>query len=130
MRTTVEIPDQLRARLLALAARRGEKGYSRLVEEAIARYVDEWEGRAKVVREAGLPSITSAWHFSSAGPLRAKAVPGRRTPSGAHGRDWMGRFWNGEAKSMVLLRGGRPGRQVRAVGLFSDSGAGAEVGRA
>jgi metal-responsive CopG/Arc/MetJ family transcriptional regulator len=52
MRTTIEIPDRLRARLLALAARRGEKGYSRLVEEAIARYLEEWEGRAKVVRDA------------------------------------------------------------------------------
>ena len=52
MRTTIEIPDQLRARLLALAARRGEKGYSRLVEEAIARYLEEWEGHAKVIREA------------------------------------------------------------------------------
>jgi predicted transcriptional regulator len=52
VRTTIEIPDRLRARLLELAARRGEKGYSRLVEEAIARYLDEWDGHAKAIREA------------------------------------------------------------------------------
>lgn len=52
MRTTIEIPDELRAKLLELAARRGEKGYSRLVEEAIARFLAEWEGREDVVREA------------------------------------------------------------------------------
>ena len=40
MRTTVEIPDTQRARLLELATRRGEKGYSRLIQEAIAMYLD------------------------------------------------------------------------------------------
>ncbi len=35
MRTTIEIKDEHRARLLELAARRGEKGFSRLVGEAI-----------------------------------------------------------------------------------------------
>lgn len=52
MRTTIEIPDELRAKLLELAARRGEKGYSRLVEEAIARFLADWEGREEVIREA------------------------------------------------------------------------------
>lgn len=41
MRTTVEIRDDLRARLLALAAERGEKGYSRIVEEALERYLSD-----------------------------------------------------------------------------------------
>ena len=35
MRTTVEITDAQRAGLLELAARRGEKGFSRLVQEAV-----------------------------------------------------------------------------------------------
>lgn len=43
MRTTIEIKDHLRARLLALAARRGLKGFSILVEEAIVRYLEELE---------------------------------------------------------------------------------------
>lgn len=41
MRTTIEIKDQLRARLLELAARRGLKGFSVIVEEAIERYLEE-----------------------------------------------------------------------------------------
>jgi metal-responsive CopG/Arc/MetJ family transcriptional regulator len=52
MRTTVEIPDDLRARLLELAARRGEKGFSRLVQEALAHYLGELERRERLAREA------------------------------------------------------------------------------
>lgn len=39
MRTTIEIKDEHRARLLDLAARRGEKGFSKLVEEALEAYL-------------------------------------------------------------------------------------------
>ena len=39
MRTTIEIRDDLRGALLELAAKRGEKGFSRLVCEAIEDYV-------------------------------------------------------------------------------------------
>ncbi|HKK27511.1 MAG TPA: ribbon-helix-helix protein, CopG family [Gemmatimonadota bacterium] len=45
MRTTVEIPDEIRARLLELAARRGERGFSGIVEEALERYLAEEERR-------------------------------------------------------------------------------------
>jgi hypothetical protein len=49
MRTTVEITDTQRARLLDLAARRGEKGFSRLVQEAIDRLLaDKDSGKARV----------------------------------------------------------------------------------
>jgi len=44
MRTTVEITDHQRARLLELAARRGHKGFSRLVQEALDRYLQEQAG--------------------------------------------------------------------------------------
>jgi hypothetical protein len=40
MRTTLEISNEHRARLLELAARRGEKGFSGLVAEAIEAYLD------------------------------------------------------------------------------------------
>lgn len=44
MRTTVEITAEQRARLLAIAARRGEKGFSHLVREALETYlVDQQE---------------------------------------------------------------------------------------
>jgi metal-responsive CopG/Arc/MetJ family transcriptional regulator len=39
MRTTIEIRDDLRARLVGLAAARGEKGYSKIVEEALELYL-------------------------------------------------------------------------------------------
>lgn len=52
MRTTVEIRDDLRAKLLTLAAERGEKGYSRIVEEALERYLSD-ENR----REEGLSGL-------------------------------------------------------------------------
>lgn len=39
MRTTLDIPDEQRARLLELAARRGEKGFSRIVQEALEAYL-------------------------------------------------------------------------------------------
>ena len=49
MRTTIELPDELRARLLEIAARRGEKGFSGLVQEAVARYLaDDRERQAAV----------------------------------------------------------------------------------
>ena len=41
MRTTVEIDDVYRAKLLELAARRGEKGFSRIIDEALHNYLDE-----------------------------------------------------------------------------------------
>ena len=41
MRTTIELSAQHRAKLLELAAERGEKGFSRLVQEAVDRYLAE-----------------------------------------------------------------------------------------
>ena len=52
MRTTIELPDELRARLLAMAARRGEKGFSRLIEEAVEGYLEKESRREELVREA------------------------------------------------------------------------------
>jgi len=39
MRTTIDIPDRLRAELLALAAKKGLRGYSEIVKEAIEMYI-------------------------------------------------------------------------------------------
>jgi hypothetical protein len=52
MRTTVEITEEQRARLLALAARRGEKGFSKLVQEALDRFLAGVDAREKEVRAA------------------------------------------------------------------------------
>lgn len=62
MRTTVELPNSLRAKLLELAARRGEKGFSNLVREAVERYLASHAGREEEVRRADslLGSLTDA----------------------------------------------------------------------
>jgi len=39
MRTTIDLTDEQRARLLAVAARRGLRGYSLLIQEALAEYL-------------------------------------------------------------------------------------------
>jgi hypothetical protein len=46
MRTTVEMKAEHRSALLALAARRGEKGFSSVLAEAIEHYLDNERGRA------------------------------------------------------------------------------------
>lgn len=54
MRTTIEIPDDLRERLLIEAHRSGRRGYSGIIEEALRRYFSEYSdgsGRASIVRE-------------------------------------------------------------------------------
>lgn len=52
MRTTIELADEVRAKLLALAARRGEKGFSGLIERAVERYLEEEERRQSGLGEA------------------------------------------------------------------------------
>jgi predicted transcriptional regulator len=53
VRTTIEIRDDLRGALLELAAKRGEKGFSRLVGEAIEAYL-EAEHRREAQRRTAL----------------------------------------------------------------------------
>ncbi len=55
MRTTIEISDTHRAKLLELAAERGEKGFSRLVREALEQFLV-----AEVARGARVNAALSA----------------------------------------------------------------------
>jgi predicted DNA-binding protein len=41
VRTTIELSDEHRARLLALAAERGEKGFSSVIAEAVDQYLQQ-----------------------------------------------------------------------------------------
>ena len=52
VRTTIEIRDEYRARLLEIAARRGEKGFSHIVEAALERYIAEEAAREEARRRA------------------------------------------------------------------------------
>lgn len=61
MRTTVEITDAQRAGLLDLAARRGEKGFSRLVQEAVDRFLaDEHASKGRVEAALALEGSMTA----------------------------------------------------------------------
>jgi hypothetical protein len=56
MRTTVEISEDHHARLVELAARRREKGFSKLVSEALDRYLTDQfrhEAIARALRTEG-----------------------------------------------------------------------------
>jgi hypothetical protein len=56
MRTTIEITPEHRARLVEIAARRGEKGFSHLIQEALDVYLkaqgkqDEQRRRALMLK--------------------------------------------------------------------------------
>jgi len=52
MRTTIELRDDQRARLLEIAAREGRKGFSHLIQEAVDRFLAEEEGRGEEVAAA------------------------------------------------------------------------------
>lgn len=52
MRTTIEITDEQRARLMEIAGRRGEKGFSRIVQEAVDLYLDRMNQSDDAVSEA------------------------------------------------------------------------------
>ena len=50
MRTTIEVGEEHRARLLELAARRGQKGFSHLVAEALEFYLRDQQHHDSVAR--------------------------------------------------------------------------------
>ena len=51
MRTTVELSDRNRAKLLELAGERGEKGFSRFVNEAVEQYLKGQQERRQAKRK-------------------------------------------------------------------------------
>jgi metal-responsive CopG/Arc/MetJ family transcriptional regulator len=52
MRTTVEIGEDQRAELLKLAAQRGDKGFSRIVREALDAYLEHHRAKRGLVAQA------------------------------------------------------------------------------
>jgi hypothetical protein len=52
MRTTIEMKAEHRARLLQLAANRGEKGFSNVVADALELYLEAQSGRTNAIRTA------------------------------------------------------------------------------
>lgn len=52
MRTTIELKDEHRARLLELAARRGEKGFSSVIAEALDEHLRRLDAGAEARQRA------------------------------------------------------------------------------
>lgn len=60
MRTTIELKPEHRAKLLELAARRGEKGFSSVIAEALQAYLDTTAGKERLrMRALGLRGAIS-----------------------------------------------------------------------
>ena len=76
MRSTIEIPDDLRAMVLAVAARKGYRGYSKVVVEALELYMAE-----RAAAETGLDRVLAlrgAWTADDAAEVRAGISRARR----------------------------------------------------
>ncbi len=51
MRTTISIPNELRARILSYAAKQGKHGYSEIVCEAVEEYLSKEEDKSKLLEK-------------------------------------------------------------------------------
>jgi predicted transcriptional regulator len=69
MRTTIELKDESRAKLLAMAARRGEKGFSTIIDEAVDLYLRAQE--AGETRRRTALTLRGTLGAREAGRLRA-----------------------------------------------------------
>ena len=78
MRTTIELKDEHRARLLEIAARRGAKGFSALIEEAVELYLE--------VADAGEARRKAA--LALRGRLGARDANGLRAAAAALRESW------------------------------------------
>ena len=72
MRTTAKIKPEHRSALLALAARRGEKGFSSVLAEAIEEYLNE--EKTRVQRRKELLSLAGSLSADEAKALRKTAT--------------------------------------------------------
>jgi hypothetical protein len=52
MRTTIEIKPEHRAQIIELAAKRGEKGFSGVIAEALEQFLASQKSRKRAIRDA------------------------------------------------------------------------------
>jgi hypothetical protein len=76
MRTTIDMKPEHRSALLALAANRGQKGFSRVLAEAIEEYLDSELGHAK--RRKELLSLSGLLSREDANQLRKATISVRK----------------------------------------------------
>jgi metal-responsive CopG/Arc/MetJ family transcriptional regulator len=70
MRTTVELPDDLIAALHALAVKKGYRGYSRIMEEAVKSYLRDHE--KKEGAWSVLMKMRGSWNAEEAAETKKK----------------------------------------------------------
>jgi metal-responsive CopG/Arc/MetJ family transcriptional regulator len=75
MRVTIELPDELRAAVMALSARRGYRGYGRLIVEAVEHYLAEVENRETGL--ARLLEMRGSWSRADADKIRTRIAETR-----------------------------------------------------
>lgn len=82
MRTTIEIADDKLVKLKKLAAERGERGFSALVDEALERYLETDPGaeRARRERQAeAIRALAGSWSDEDAALARERIAELRAT---------------------------------------------------
>jgi hypothetical protein len=78
MRTTVELKPEHRSRLLAIAARRGEKGFSNVLAEVVDAYLEAQADSDRRRQKA----------LALQGRLKAKEAQRLREAAAALRKDW------------------------------------------
>jgi predicted transcriptional regulator len=78
MRTTIEMKPEHRARVMELAASRGDKGFSTVVAEALELYLQTQGGRTDAIRNA----------LSLKGSIRGTVAAGLSTRTRKIRADW------------------------------------------
>ncbi len=88
VRTTIELKPEHRARVVELAAKRGEKGFSTVVAEALELYLEAQSGYPRNQGKlAALARLIRARSGGSACPTLLQADDDRQVAAGVGGSD-------------------------------------------
>ena len=72
MRTTIEISDHQRSVLVSLAAQRGLRGYSEIIQEALDKYIAE-QVKVPEIKEKVL-ALQGSWQQDEAEQARSRLL--------------------------------------------------------
>ena len=74
MRTTIEMKPEHRARILELAANRGEQGFSAVVAEALELYLEKQDAPENAAQKALAPQASASETEASALAAHARKI--------------------------------------------------------
>jgi hypothetical protein len=77
MGAAVELPDHLRAAVMAVAARKGHRGYSRVIVEAVEFYLAEKEAKESGLQD--LLDLRGSWSSRQAASARTEISRQRKS---------------------------------------------------